>query len=384
MFIRDFLIAKKEDRELIYGLWKLLGAPTCHSESLYISNQIQLVQVEGSQLNNHIVYCINDQLKPVPWKDCELIDGNITLSNIASRNFYDICDVSDILQNPPQVIDFGRLREILVSDDIGTPLRISEYDFNAICSEAGIPYLSLDELELSFAQICNVCILPALDEYYKHFPIVKDVPIGPYTSNQEFDIILPEGCHDAILYMTMGTQTDGGANGQNPLSMLRESLMYGTYGSNYGNRWGMRTGYHEVPGWTGESSGARYSGQSQKALRQSNLNMIRREHYRREVDEEHRVHIKGYSTIGGLLNGKFLCHSNYFDDVDYESKTNVRKLATSKVLRFLGMLRGSVETKLQTSEFISRATTLETEVQQNWNQSSINQAFAIGRGGLNK
>jgi hypothetical protein len=119
-----------------------------------------------------------------------------------------------------------------------------------------------------------------------------------------------------------------------------------------------------------------------RAARQGIINYITRVHFqiKRVGNKKYAV---GNANKVGLVEIHWAMASNDWQDIEYARQPEVRKLATAKVLRALGMLRSQVKEdipgQVDYSGFITRAKELEDEVLEFWR--SIPRTIAI-RGSL--
>lgn len=264
---------------------------------------------------------------------------------------------------------------------IDSQFLIDDWELQVILSELGVPFIRVDELEYTRDILVNNCVLPAVQLYYTFFPIIKEDAFGAVGPNQEFKVPYIKDAYSAVAFFTQGT----GASMNNVGAFgfyAQNAISGGQYTGKFGN--GLRYN-KQVPGFAGLQYMDSYL--MNRAAQQGYLNYHRREKIlQRYVDEEGKVWAKGFSTIGGCVNIKWLCWSNNWSDIRFIDLNNVRKMATSFALRNIGMLRSQVKSdapnNIDFSLFNQRADSLYDAVYKEWSTSSTNLNLATVRGGL--
>ena len=268
------------------------------------------------------------------------------------------------------------------SKSITGDFNISDDELELILGELGVPFITVDELEYTRDILVKKCVVPAIKEYYTFFPIIKEEAFGNVGSNQEFKIEYPEGAYAAVAFFTQGTGASLESVG--PFGFYAQAALSGVgYNGKFGN--GLRYN-KQVPGFVGLDNNTSYL--MNRAAQQGYINYHRREKIlHRFVDEKTgKVYAKGFSTIGGMVNIKWLCWSNDWNDIRFIDISDVRALATSYALRNIGMLRAQVKSdapnNIDFSLFNTRSSELREHVIKKWEGSSTNLNLAPLRGGL--
>lgn len=264
---------------------------------------------------------------------------------------------------------------------IDSQFLIDDYELELILGELGVPFIRVDELEYTRDILVNNCVLPAVQLYYTFFPIIKEEAHGAVGPNQEFKVPYIKDAYSAVAYFTQGT----GASMNNVGAFgfyAQNAISGGQYTGKFGN--GLRYN-KQVPGFAGLQYMDSYL--MNRAAQQGYLNYHRREKIlQRYVDEEGKVWAKGFSTIGGCVNIKWLCWNKDWNNIRFIDLNNVRKMATSFALRNIGMLRSQVKSdapnNIDFSLFNQRADSLYDAVYKEWSTSSTNLNLATVRGGL--
>ena len=246
---------------------------------------------------------------------------------------------------------------------------IPEEDLEMILLEAGVPFITMEELEFPRNKICNLMVKPAMQEYFKYFPIVKPEVMtqSVAVAGQQFEFEMPEGAYGATrAFVNQGyTGTTGNAMG-NPLHFFANEVV--TWGGGAG--WSpVRHNGNKSPGFANLQGFGTMA--LDRAARQGIMNYAARFHFHIER-RGRKKYLVGYANKAGAVEIHWAFQSNNWLDIDYQRMPEVRKLATAYVLRGLGMLRSQVKAdipgQLDFSGFISRAKELEDEVIGFWKE----------------
>ena len=256
---------------------------------------------------------------------------------------------------------------------------IPESELELVLLEAGVPFLTLDELEFPRNKIANLMIQPAMQDYFKFFPIIRPEVMSQSVAvaGQEFEFEMPEGAYGAVrAFVNQGySGTTGNAMG-NPLHFFANEVVAWGGGAGWSpNRHGNRSpGFANLQGFGTMAL--------DRAARQGIVNYAARFHFRIERRGRKKF-LVGYANKAGAVEVHWAFASNNWADIDYARQPEVRKLATARVLRALGMLRSQVKAdipgQVDYSGFISRAKELEDSVFEFWNNIP---RTAMVRGGI--
>jgi hypothetical protein len=267
-------------------------------------------------------------------------------------------------------------------------IRIPDDELSVIMLETGVPFLDIRELEYGKREIIDLCIYPAVQEYFKYFPIIKEDVYGSVGQGSDFKIRFPEMAYHAVPYYTMGSSPNGGGIGAGgtAFAFMSEQFMSGSSYGQSGGRFGRGIAYYgkPVPGWTGMQNDTRIARLRQMEAAQGFTNYFRRERYKKIKEVDGNYYATGFSTVGGVLNVKWLCWSRDWDDIEFNRLQEVRDICTARILQSLGMLRNliSVEVaKIDFTSYTSRAKELRDPVIEFWKGSAGNMALAVERGG---
>lgn len=401
----DYLMSiRQSNPREIYDTWVSYGELKVTNKTKFFTKDTVFQVAEEGALKNAIIYCKYEYIvdpdngfDSIDWTTANLdtINGIVYFyQGVVSPNFqilltsneYDLIDKT--IETSSDFIPFAN------NNAKTSSISISDQEYKIIAAELGIPFLREEELEYNRDTIIDICIKPALDQYYAFFPIVIDEPVPNVGANQEyfieyhtFDDDPSAVAYKGIPYMTIGA--GGGSSaafGTGAFSFMREQYTSGMWaGSSYG--FGRGLSYSKpVPGFTGRSDGSYMSSYILgRAAQQGFINYNRRE-YERDVFKNGKKYVHGYASTGGALNIHWLCMSTDYSRVDYWMLPQVRKLCTSYALRNIGALRSLIKptdnNPIDFSAMQSRADALEKEVLESFSKNPAALIFSIRRGNL--
>lgn len=347
--------------------------------------------IEQGPLIGSLVYVLADYSAaknngPVNWDSLNYndIDNSLVsmVSGVISPHFRILLTADEMKSVEDLPIDEDLIPFSNEAKSITGDFKISDDELELILGELGVPFITIDELEYTRDILVKKCVVPAIKDYYTFFPIIKEEAFGSVGSNQEFKVEYPKGAYAAVAFFTQGTGASLESVG--PFGFYAQAALSGVgYTGKFGN--GLRYN-KQVPGFVGLDNNTSYL--MNRAAQQGYINYHRREKIlHRFVDEKTgKVYAKGFSTIGGMVNIKWLCWSNDWNDIRFIDMGDVRALATSYALRNIGMLRAQVKSdapnNIDFSLFNTRATELRDSVMKKWEGSSTNLNLAPLRGGL--
>lgn len=221
--------------------------------------------------------------------------------------------------------------------------------YNRILRITGFPIVT--KLEISEEDIKNLCIAPALEEYFIWFPIKV---VTSYNATTEFSIAFPDdntyGIVDARVNLSGYRNVEGVSNPLVAELLYNSSSRIGKYGTPYDY----------------DFKQARISAQMEQ---QATVNLIGTKKIR--VDEVNRV-VTGYTNVGGELIITWAKFSNDFDDVSFRRRREVIKLCQANVLEYIGMLRGQISddtgTEFNYDMLLDKADTFREDVMTKWGE----------------
>lgn len=388
----------------IYYTWNAFGElKATNNTKVFTKDTIFQVTEEGP-LKDAIVYCKygynvdpKNGFDSIDWKTAQKqdVEGQVYFyQGVVSPNF-------QILLTPDEYHQIDTTKPIpedfipFTNNNAKTSsISISDQEYMIVAAELGVPFLREEELEYNRDIIIDICIKPAIDQYYAFFPIIIDEAVQGIGPNQEYFVEYHTFADDpsavaykGIPYMTMGA--GGGtsaAYGTGAFSFMREQYTSGYMGgSSYGFGRGI-TYSKPVPGFTGRSNGDFMSAYILgRAAQQGYINYNRRE-YDRDVFKNNKRYVHGFASTGGALNIHWMCMSTDYARIDYWMLPEVRKLCTANALRNLGALRSLIKPSdnnpIDFSGMQTRADALESKVLERWSKDPTALATAIRRGGL--
>lgn len=383
----DYLLSLRGTRnDIIRDTWVLQGTMIASKYTRrYIKDNIfQISCSSGTALNGALVYCItdytvNDAWPCINWDDYSVEDAEGIIGSYqgVESPFFKILlskEEVDALADT----EINEDLDISLQDDGG--VLIDDEQLGIMLTEVGVPFLRVDELELTANAIKKFCLKPAFDTYFGFFPIIKEEVVGAMPGGSEFKKEYPADAYAAVPYYVLGAGS-AGQQFKGAFSLYREQMMYGG-GSMMGGAFGRGVSYRKpVPGFVGLQNAD--ASLNVLAAQQGYINYFRREHVH-SIKEGGKRYAVGYSTVGGTVNIKWLCNSYDFDDVKFSIRTDFRNLGKANILRNLGMLRSLVKTDLpgqiDFSIYNSRADSLEQKVTEKWEKQASQLALSVLRG----
>lgn len=228
-------------------------------------------------------------------------------------------------------------------------ITISDSDYFEILVEIGYPIVKEEDLEFTRADIENYFIFPAMRDFFSWFPKIE---LQTTYVASRFTFPFPDDKTYGIIDARINTTFTGNGRTSSPFVnslMFKQSSsgsrMYGT-----DNDYGVQE--------------ARFMERSYgKAL----TNYVKV--HRIDIDPVLKT-LTGYTNINGELNIQWAKYSTDFNDIPFKRKNEVINLAKSRILRGFAMLRSQINSDtgvdFNTSDFISRADTLEQKVMDKW------------------
>jgi hypothetical protein len=235
---------------------------------------------------------------------------------------------------------------------------ISQQDINEILSAVGYPTISLSDLEFPNEKVFReVILVPVMREYFTWFPIVKPVE---YEIMSTFEIPFPTIQTFTVNQAYLNTAGFGVRSSTNPFlnnSVYRAVNNASSYG---GGLYGTKNDY------------GMFSARIQeRAERQSLIDTNKCLHLRTNHSDRK---VEGWSNITGKLVVQWCEWSENFEDVVFQRRTDVKKLAKAKLMLHLGMLRSQLgatsglPVNMNYQIFVDKGEKLEEEVLKRWKE----------------
>jgi len=201
-------------------------------------------------------------------------------------------------------------------------VKVPEDRINEALIELGYPMMTVEKLPSglnSYENIKNVFFKKALEKYFEFFPVKTEQSVN-LSGSSDFEIDFPDpeytfGVLDARTGDRFQVSTAGGIVG-NPFIDLRQIRSMNSSG----------IGKYGTPYSYGSESTYGY----EKAERQASYNIDRA--FRITVDYDNRK-LRGYAFNGGLMSITWANYSYDFNDVLFDKRDDVVKLASSFILR---------------------------------------------------
>lgn len=353
----EFVYLRQCDDEEVLNTWNALGGMVVNKDTkLYVAGSVVRIDASNGDglskapLHNRIMYIqetyrVDNKTKyPINWEDMteDDIEGIYAAVQGVQLQFFGLLKTK---WSAGFVPDKNFLPYTNENIDYGTAgINISNIELDTILTVIGLPLVSFDDLEYSKSQIISLMVRPALQRYYTYRPIIHEDGYGIVAQNQEFCVPFPENAHGCIPIVCSPGGSTTAYESRNPFTAYAQrSLATGMGGSRFNRPIAYRG--KAVPGYTGGDKVVANM-LDDMAARQGMINYFKRQHYHREKINGV-LYATGFTTVGGMLNFKWLCNSKDWDDIPFEDlEVWARPMVRSEVLRNFTVIRSLVKTDI--------------------------------------
>ena len=342
----------------IRDTWMQMGSQEISNLSrVYTRNTVFRIVEATSPLNGCIFFCDADYTISPTFTWTNMLVADITSGTIIDNTTYIIdphffivlTQAAFLAITAPYNASWVPFQET----NTNSKVIIDDDDINRILIDIGVPFINLKELEFSRDDICNYMIWPAMQVFYKWFPIET---IGSYAlPDANFKIAIPNWAMYPIKAM-LNPGYPVGPVPNNPLYRYFDEVLmsisprgaFSTPNINSSRR----------QGFVDTMSFSTYI--LERAARQGIINYGTRQRIRFYVQQGY---VTGYTTRRGVLEITWGSMSNYWSDIPYNRQDEVRDLAKAYALRAFAMLRSQAKSDIPGTinyeHFMSRADILE-------------------------
>jgi len=235
-------------------------------------------------------------------------------------------------------------------------ITISDTIFNRILKVIGYPIISFDDLtdgKMTKTDIENFLIYPAMQEYYKWFPLKNNVE---YEMNGVYEIPFPTefvfGVSDSKF---LNTPTGTGLKTLSPIvNGINITVTDNTYANSYGSAYD----YNGLSRANVDRQTVAYANQSES------------ETFKVVVDERDRV-VRGFTNYTGRVLIVWSEYSNDWNDIPFQREQEVIHLAQANVLDFFGDIKNQIaetgtSASISGADFLDKAESLREAVMEGW------------------
>lgn len=386
--------------------WYYAGEASCSNETKYYrKDRLYLIQQEDSVFNEYLFYCDQDYSGQIDWTKITTLDeaNQTTLVNGLTATcftFFDqkleittirefVLEVTQVDENKSYV-PFEKYKAL---SENNFNIYIDDDQYYQIMQVIGQPFIKDRELEYNRQAILKLAVEPALRMYYTYFPLIQEQVINTYASG---DFMIPYPTQPYPAYKAIAWISSAGANmrgasmnGLSPLAALGTDVSLYTRAST-GNKFAQGVRYNKsVPGYTGEGTGGGTSAYSELAtawpIANTMKNILRREKLSKIHIPGQGLFAKGYSTVSGYLNIRWLCWSRDFNDVEFEDWSKVVHLCQAFVKKSIGSIRELLRTdsNIPFKEGMAKEGDTEIEsIEKEWRESPYRLIYTPARGGV--
>lgn len=349
----------------IRDTWMYYGGKTLSANNLqWLDNDIFLLSNPGGNFDGAIMFSTKEVIEttPIDWAAHERYDA-ATLDQIATSDLHIIHPYVFCLMDAAQLAAVGGAggwdNTFIPFPDID-PIEISDEELQVILLEAGVPFITPEELEFTRDQILSLMIKPAMKEFFKWFPLIT-IEVSSMASFQIDETIPPWAFGVQRVWVNPGYPINQAIG--NPLIRYFDEVMLAS--SSRGAFSNPQINYKRKQGFVDTNAYSTFM--LEKAVRQAAVNYGSRMRVRVDVRSGK---ITGYCNKTGTLEIEYAQASNKWEDIPYNRQAEVRDLAKAYVLRAFGMLRSQQDAsspgRLNYDHFVARADLLEQKVKDLW------------------
>lgn len=323
-----------------------------------------------STLDGSIFFASSPILSPIDWSEYTLLNGEIqhidTLHIPTELKLLLTASEVDAITEAEDP-SFAPFQEGLVTATAPSVV-VPEHELHIILRDAGVPFVKWDELEYSIEQLKYLVIRPALDEYYKYFPIIRHetYPVG---GQGTFNIEYPKDPNFITVVAAFGANSNEHAHNVgmgSPFQYYRDRMIGGLMiGSQFP---GGQAGHRSKPGRAG-SMGFNANDILTSLSHQATYNSLLGK-YSRISYKQTESGIQGFHTAARFITVEWGYRSDDWEAVPHERKLEVRQLAAAYALRTFGMLRSQTPDNspgsVDYSSWLTRADELEKDILTHW------------------
>lgn len=378
--IIDYLVNYMPSRRR--DAWVYLGEnyATLATEAYY-AGLLYRVDASSSDLDGFVILCTQPVHSTVNWDMYTYTNGSIQridtlhipeefLTILTKTEFDSITSAPD-----PNFIPFQAQMEFVQQGGTQYPsIVIAESELHIILRDAGIPFVKWQELEYDVDTLRYLIVRPAVELYYKYFPIIRPQTVAVGAQGR-FSVEIPKDPNFAVINGVFGTNNDKDANvmGMGTAFQYYRDLTLG----------GLFMGGHTFGGGAGSATGVGRRGRgagsmiynhndiitnlNNTAVYKSMLNQYSRVKYTRTEDR-----VEGYHSGARFVTIEWGYMSEDWDSIIFERKPEVRELVGALALKTFGMLRSQTPEnapgKIDYSSWVTRGDAIEEKVIAHWHE----------------
>lgn len=403
------------DIEELSLAWYYAGEAKCtNTTKFYRKDRVYLISQADSVFDRYIFYCDQDYTGQIDWTNLTTLDeaNQTTLVNGLTATCFTFFNQKIKTEDIEEYIlhtenddstsgdsgekedkDYVPFIKYAALSSNNTDIIIDDDQYYQIMQIIGQPFIKDRELEYNRQAILKLAVEPALRMYYTYYPLIQEQVINTFSSG---DFMIPYPIKPYPAYKAIAWTTSAGANmrsatlnGLSPLAALGTDVSMYTRAS-AGNKFAQGLRYSKpVPGYTGEGTSGGTSAYSELAtawpIANTMKNIMRREKLSKIHIPGQGLFAKGYSSVSGYLNIRWLCWSRDFNDVEFEDWSTVLKLCQA----YVKVSIGSIRELLRTDSNIPFKDGMQKEgkdeidaIEKEWKESPYNKIYTPSRGGI--
>jgi len=371
-FLLNYMPSRRRDT------WVYLGQNIATNETPnYFAGLVYRIDAPASAVNGFFILCTENVSTPVDWDMYDYVNNELQRTDTlhVPSEFLVVLTKSDrdAITEPydPNFVPFlGMLEFEDTGEDQYPSVIIPEHELHIILRDAGIPFVKWEELEYDVRTMRYLIVRPAVEQFYKYFPIIEHETI-PVQAQGRFEKELPKDpnfIHVRAVFGTNASQAAQGSGMGNPFQYYRDQMIGGLFMG--GHAFGRPQGR---PGRAGRIARMAFnhndivSNLHHQAVYNSMLNRYARIKYTINGNK-----VEGYHTGARYVTIEWGYMSDDWEDIPHDRKLEVRELAAAYALRTFGNLRlqtpDNSPGKVDYSRWIERAGELEEKILTHWHE----------------
>ena len=373
-FLLNYMPARRRDS------WIYLGQHYATNETpIYYAGLIYKINAPQSAVHDFLILCTEPVHTTVDWDMYDYVNNELQRTDtlhipnefiviLTKTDFDSITQIYD-----PDFVPFqGQLQFEEQGISQYPSVIIPEHELHIILRDAGVPFVKFNELEYDVETLRYLVVRPAIEHYYKFFPIIKPETI-PVRAQGRFEKELPKDPNFITVRAVFGTNASQAAQGSgmgNPFQYYRDQMIGGLFMG--GHAFGRPQGR---PGRAGRTMGTAINHNDvignmfHMTTYNSMLNRYSRVKYTLRRDENR---VEGYHTGARYVTIEWAYMSSDWEDIPHDRKLEVRELAKAYALRTFGMLRSQTPDnspgKIDYAGWVEKADQIEEKVLTHWSE----------------
>lgn len=364
--LQNYTVEQKRDT------WVFQGSKEADdSMQFYSAGLVYKVNKSTSDVHNYVVFCMGPIPSPIDWDKYQYVNNSlqhIDTLHIPTEIVVIVTPSEWEAIVDPVDVSFIPFQEG-TTEFTAPSVIVDEAELHLILSEAGVPFIKWEELEYTKDQLKYLVIKPALDHYYKYFPLIKRESTR-VDGHGKFSFDFPSDPHYLYVNNVVGDNSGDQETGQglSPFRYYGDTIIGNLtgvpmMGGSRSSRSRKSRGNGPMNYDYNDLTSRILSMQAYKSLR----NNFARVKYTIDLMKGK---LEGYHTGKAFVTVEWAFSSPYFDKIPHARKLEVRDLCKAYALRLFASLREQQPSnspgKVDYSKWFSRADELEKNTLNHW------------------